>query len=604
MAKKTIPTSEDEIKMLRKETAHLRDYLDNLVYGLAEIDTGGKILFANTALHTILQYSSGNLAGRSILDMMPSEKEKDSLRDYLAYLAASQPEPEPWTGRYKTQDGEIIDVRIDWNYMRDSRKRVTGFSAIMMDISGQPLLQSMNETRARYQSLVENAFEGIGISRDGFFIFANRSLLEIFGYTDMEEFYRTPLIRHLLPSSGADYQNHLKEKDNTGGTRHYQYRIKRKDGQVRVVEITSSEIILKGEIYKQSTFLDVSDQIRTMESLNIYRHVVASVRDHLAFVDRDYRFLAANDAFLRTHSLTSDQVIGFTLSEVFCDTSLLANIMDYLPRAFLGEEIHSMIWYEREESQPLLLDISLYPFHENDTITGVTFSTRDVTQEIQLEMEMLNAGERERRQIGIELHDGLSHELLGLAIQAKIVGESLNDHSLNEEALSLKKIEKGINTAIGQIRTIAQGLFPPPMEKTEIRYHLDKLKAELQGTHGINCRTEFRGPVRIRDPKQAFHLSHIMQEAVLNIIRHSGARNAYIGYVADDREITLTVRDDGIGISSEISGSGMGLNIMQYRANLIGAKLEIHPASKGGTELVCTLRQHSITKEPSSNGRE
>jgi len=212
-----------------------------------------------------------------------------------------------------------------------------------------------------------------------------------------------------------------------------------------------------------------------------------------------------------------------------------------------------------------------------------------------MEMEILNAGERERKQIGIELHDGLSHELLGLAIQARILSESLKERFMHEESVVVEKIERGLNSTIGQVRNIAQGLFPPPMEKTEITYQLEKLKVQLQDTYGIHCETESRGPVRIHDPKQAFHLSHIMQEAVLNIIRHSGAKNAYIGYVADEGSIILTIRDDGKGISMNPSGAGLGLNIMKYRAAVIGAKLDIYPLEAGGTELVCVLRQHRLS---------
>ena len=82
----------------------------------------------------------------------------------------------------------------------------------------------------------------------------------------------------------------------------------------------------------------------------------------------------------------------------------------------------------------------------------------------------------------------------------------------------------------------------------------------------------------------------IAQEAVANAVRHSGARNICITLDQQNGETVLSIEDDGRGLSKETTaGEGMGLRTMRYRAELIGAKLEVGPGPSGGTQVLCRL---------------
>lgn len=73
-------------------------------------------------------------------------------------------------------------------------------------------------------------------------------------------------------------------------------------------------------------------------------------------------------------------------------------------------------------------------------------------------------------------------------------------------------------------------------------------------------------------------------------MKHGSPGRATISLSADDKRITLSVRDNGKGISSGAwESEGMGLKTMQYRAGLIGATLSITPIKKGGTAVTCCL---------------
>jgi PAS domain S-box-containing protein len=90
--------------------------------------------------------------------------------------------------------------------------------------------------------------------------------------------------------------------------------------------------------------------------------------------------------------------------------------------------------------------------------------------------------------------------------------------------------------------------------------------------------------------KVALHLYRIAQEAISNAVRHGGAQDVVILLRRHEGRVSMLIRDDGSGISQPLPlTSGMGLRSMRYRAESIGATLEIRPGASGGTEILCTL---------------
>jgi two-component system CheB/CheR fusion protein len=109
----------------------------------------------------------------------------------------------------------------------------------------------------------------------------------------------------------------------------------------------------------------------------------------------------------------------------------------------------------------------------------------------------------------------------------------------------------------------------------------------------------------VNDHTAAVHLYRISQEAITNAARHAGAAGIWVSLRDVDREIVVTVEDDGQGISSDSATStGLGLRLMLYRARMIGASLTIgrrdsNPAApRPGTIVRCVYRNVLDNKEP------
>lgn len=108
---------------------------DALTIGIQENDCEGRITYSNRAHHDILGYDFGELLGRNIWDTQPTDDEKHSLKSYFEKLKTEQPTPVPFQTTNLRQDGTVVQLRIDWSYIRDADGILSGFVSIIMDIS-------------------------------------------------------------------------------------------------------------------------------------------------------------------------------------------------------------------------------------------------------------------------------------------------------------------------------------------------------------------------------------------------------------------------------------------------------------------------------------
>jgi len=223
---------------------------------------------------------------------------------------------------------------------------------------------------------------------------------------------------------------------------------------------------------------------------------------------------------------------------------------------------------------------------------GVSIIARDITARKNLEREVLESTGREQQRIGRELHDSLGQELTGLSYLAKSLSQKLAATD-NPQAETAQTIASGIQRALGEVRSAVQGLVPVEVDAAGFMVALEKLAAQTQAHCGIACRIDNRDPVRVDDNVLATHLFRIVQEAINNAVKHARARQIVVRPESLNGTLAVTVEDDGIGIAEHArQNGGMGLRIMQYRAGVIDAALDVHSTDAGGTAVVCLVKNH------------
>jgi signal transduction histidine kinase len=213
----------------------------------------------------------------------------------------------------------------------------------------------------------------------------------------------------------------------------------------------------------------------------------------------------------------------------------------------------------------------------------------EIADRERLERELLEINERGQRQVGHDLHDNLGQHLTATAFASQVLTEQLENKSLPESA-SARHLVKLVEEAINLTRTFARGLHPVEMEGEGLMDGFQELARNISERFKVSCEFECREPVLSIDAESSTHFYRIAQEAITNAVKHGKARHINISLENSNGLATLTVTDDGIGLpENPRNGPGMGLRIMAYRANMIGATFNIERLPESGTRVTCKL---------------
>jgi len=204
-----------------------------------------------------------------------------------------------------------------------------------------------------------------------------------------------------------------------------------------------------------------------------------------------------------------------------------------------------------------------------------------------LEREIQEVSNRTMQAIGQDLHDDLCPHLVGISMLASVLEESLASAG-SASVESVREIHELLRSAIDRSRQFARTLYPPRLAEEGIASALEDL-VETQGRSagGVSISLQTEGDCEIDDIDRALNLFRIVQEALTNALRHSGSDDVIVRLVRKDDSLLAEVRDFGRGITAADPaatagrGRGMGLRIMRYRAEAIGARLEVRNLDPG-----------------------
>ena len=232
---------------------------------------------------------------------------------------------------------------------------------------------------------------------------------------------------------------------------------------------------------------------------------------------------------------------------------------------------------------------------ESGRIHRITGIAEDITLQKRLEKEILEVTANERRRIGHELHDGLGQHLAAIAFKAKELEQSMMAEEAWSYAVDANKIVQLLSEAVSQTRRLASALDAEEFELIGLVPALKKLVRQTQEVFEIEC--DFHCvqndlPVK---PDIALALYRIAQEAIHNALEHGKARQIKMELGMDAQRLHLTVHDFGQGFKEPATESnGMGLRVMQHRANSIGATLRVSSQPDYGTSIHCQVPRSLI----------
>jgi len=204
-----------------------------------------------------------------------------------------------------------------------------------------------------------------------------------------------------------------------------------------------------------------------------------------------------------------------------------------------------------------------------------------------LSRRMVAAQEEERRSISRELHDQIGQTLSAVLVDtANLANRISPDDAVAQRYL--ESIRTLADSSVNSIRNIALLLRPSMLDDLGLIPALEWQAREVSRRSGIKVKVADENvPESLPDPVRT-GIYRIVQEALHNIARHSGAKNAKITVSQEQGSICLSVEDDGSGFDPKRT-RGLGLIGMEERVKQLGGRMEIQSNAGGGTRLRVTL---------------
>ncbi|MFI7415058.1 sensor histidine kinase [Streptomyces sp. NPDC049627] len=197
--------------------------------------------------------------------------------------------------------------------------------------------------------------------------------------------------------------------------------------------------------------------------------------------------------------------------------------------------------------------------------------------------------DEERLRIARELHDVLAHSISVINVQAG-VGLALLDTDPEQARTALTTIKAKSKEALGEVRQVLDTLRTPGDAPRTPAPGLDRLPELVRQAASAGLTVEVEGEPPRLPPGTDLAAFRIVQEALTNVVRHSGSRHARVRLDHEDAAtLRLRIDDDGPATGADAGGSGNGLAGMRERAAALGGTIEAGPRADGGFRVLAVL---------------
>jgi signal transduction histidine kinase len=250
------------------------------------------------------------------------------------------------------------------------------------------------------------------------------------------------------------------------------------------------------------------------------------------------------------------------------------------------EELRQKNEYLRKAREELEMRVQERTFDLQRTLKELQ---RQMKERQRLENELLEITEKERRRIGLDLHDDLGQRLHGIALMLEALHIKMQQKQ-SELAEDVSKVKDRLSKAINYAHDLAHDMAALEHRAEDLGLSLKRLATHIQETFAINCELHLSKDLQCIPVPKKNHLYKIAQEAATNAIKHAQAQTIRFHVTVQGGEMVMKIQNDGKPFPRNIAVQDrMGLRIMNYRANVIGGKLTIRADRQGWTVLSCSM---------------
>ncbi|MGE5735731.1 MAG: ATP-binding protein [Acidobacteriota bacterium] len=202
-------------------------------------------------------------------------------------------------------------------------------------------------------------------------------------------------------------------------------------------------------------------------------------------------------------------------------------------------------------------------------------------QRSELAQKLISTQESTLRYISRELHDEFGQILTAIGSMLSRAGKHAPEGSTLRD--DIKEVAAITQTALESVRSLSQGLHPVMLDESGLESTIDWYLPVVERQTGVEICYEKSGTSFPVDGGQGVHVYRVLQEALNNLARHSGARKAWVRLRFAENVLELEVEDHGSGFMPQAARQGIGLVAMRERAELLGGTIEFSEPAQGGT---------------------
>jgi PAS domain S-box-containing protein len=319
--------------------------------------------------------------------------------------------------------------------------------------------------------------------------------------------------------------------------------------------------------------------------------VIEQMREGMLVLDNDQRVADLNAAAEKILGVRARHAQGRPLAQV-----LSALPMREEPQGIAGATPSEIVIGAGAAARSYAVDIS--PLQERGVRLGSLLLLRDVTEEKRAQAQLMEQGRaiamlEERQRLARDLHDSLGQVLGYVGFQADAARKLTSDGQADaaaEQLTRLSDIARGAQADVREfILNLRMGPSPDQPFLPYLRQYLESYSMQYNLSTSLSAADGFEEG-RI-EPEARLQLFRIVQEALSNARKHSGAKRVEIRVETADRLARVAIRDDGHGFDPEtqVGRRGFGLDFMRERAELLGGRLEIESAPGEGTRVMVEI---------------
>jgi PAS domain S-box-containing protein len=599
---RTVVRLQETTTALRASEKHYRELIDILPDAVFQATSAGRLITVNQQAVKLMGRGESPLKilESSIFDYIAPEHHDRAKADLIATLQQGILRDRDY--QLVGRAGNSFSAEVTTTVLKDSKGHLAGLVGVVRDITDRKKAeQRLADALELNETMMAASSTGILAYRaSGECVFANEASARIVAGSPSklcQQNFRK------LPSWKACGLLDLAERTlQTGSIQMGEVHGRSSFGKKMWLDCQMAPFVSHSEPHLLCLITDITERKRAEEGLHESQRRQQAILDHIPapawLRDEKGRLLDCNEAFAKSYGWTREEVIDKTIFDLAPgvaeqrareDEEVIRTLRPACYEHHVVKQDGRSQWFETSKS-PVL--------DGRGKVLGTVGISHDVTERKRIEEELrttqrriIQAQEAERWRVAGELHDGVNQIIASAKLRLRKVVESSIATISPAAREVLARCDRLLVQALEENRRIARNLRPMDLDELGFAEATHSLCKEIQSRTSLLIDCRISGLDRRLPPAAELGLFRIVQEALSNVEKHSGAKNVSVHIALVEGSLVLQIQDDGRGFGSaptkpsRSTRSGLGLTSMRERAEVLGAHCEIKSVPKHGTAI-------------------